>query len=405
LFNLMSYRLEMIQTRIRKPVTHPIVGYTQFNIPRLIRGGREYFETLYQLIREARHSIHFHVYIFDEDDTGRKVADLLKTAASRGIKVYMLVDGYASKDLSQAFIEDLQENGIFFRWFEPILRTSSFYFGRRMHHKVVVVDGILGLVGGINISDKYNDVGDDPAWLDYAILMKGEIALELKKSCVRLYTRSKVKATRLITSDNENTSVTNECHIRVRRNDWVQRKTQISSSYFEMLRNASSHVTIMSSYFIPGYLFRKQMAKASKRGVGISLILAGSSDIKLAKYAERYIYRFLLRNKIRIFEYQPSVLHAKLATYDQKWSTIGSFNVNNISAFASIELNVDILDAQFAESLENRLERIMKEDCKEITEEIYRTKFNLFSRFLQWCSYNIFKFLFYLFTFYFRQRE
>jgi cardiolipin synthase A/B len=172
-----------------------------------------------------------------------------------------------------------------------------------------------------------------------------------------------------------------------------------------MLRSATSQVTIMSSYFIPGYLFRKQLANASKRGVAITLILAGSSDVKVAKHAERYIYRFLLRNKIRIFEYQPSVLHAKLATYDRKWATIGSYNVNNISAFASIELNVDLMDEEFASNMETQLQRIMKEDCIEVTDEMYRTQFNIFSQFLQWCSYNFVKFLFYLFTFYFRQKD
>lgn len=395
----------MIQTRKKRISTHPIVGYTHFNRPALVRGGKEYFTTLYDLLEKAKLSIHFHVYIFDEDDTGKKVAQLLIDAAKRGVKVYVLIDGYASRSLSTEFTENMRLNGIFFRWFEPVLKARNFYFGRRMHHKVVVVDGIQALVGGVNISDKYNDIGDDPAWLDWAVLMEGEVAMELKKSCARLFTSSKVKALRLINSDNCRQTVMEKCLIRVRRNDWVQRKTQISSSYYEMLRSATKHVTIMSSYFIPGYLFRKQLARASKRGVGITLILAGSSDIKVAKHAERYIYRFLLRNKIRIFEYQPSVLHAKLATFDRKWATIGSYNVNNISAFASIELNVDLMDEDFASQMEDKLERIMQEDCIEVTEEMYRTQFNIFSQFLQWCSYNFVKFLFYLFTFYFRQKD
>jgi cardiolipin synthase len=395
----------MIQTRNKRISTHPIVGYTHFNRPALVRGGKDYFSSLYDLLENAKLSIHFHVYIFDEDDTGKKVAQLLIDAARRGVKVYVLIDGYASRSLSPEFTENMRQNGIFFRWFDPVFKTRNFYFGRRMHHKVVVVDGTHALVGGVNISDKYNDIGDDPAWLDWAVLMEGEVAMELKKSCARLFTSSKIKALRLINTDNCRQSVMEKCLIRVRRNDWVQRKTQISSSYFEMLRSATKQVTIMSSYFIPGYLFRKQLARASKRGVGITLILAGSSDVKVAKHAERYIYRFLLRNKIRIFEYQPSVLHAKLATYDRKWATVGSYNVNNISAFASIELNVDLMDEEFASNMEDQLQRIMLEDCIEVTDEMYRTQFNIFSQFLQWCSYNFVKFLFYLFTFYFRQKD
>ena len=379
-------------------------GYTQFNEAKLIRGGKDYFQCLLELIGNAQYSIHLQVYIFDEDTTGKMVADALMQAAMRNVKVYMLVDGYASKGLSKSFIQKLKESGVFFRHFEPVLKTSNFYFGRRMHHKVVVVDGYHCLVGGINISDKYNDVQDDPAWLDWAIYTKGDIALELQKVCVKLFTRSSMKRKRLISHEAEKANTCDECFIRLRRNDWVQRKTQISSSYFEMLRNAQDHIIIMSSYFLPGYGIRKQLAKASARNVKITLILAGSSDIKLAKYAERFIYRWLLKKNIRIFEYQPSVLHAKIATYDKKWVTIGSYNVNNISAFASIELNLDVMNKEFAEEVEYKFRSILN-DSVEITEEFYRTKFSFFSRFVQWLSYNIVKALFYLFTFYFRQRE
>lgn len=394
----------MIATEKRKSLFRLHAGYTQFNDAKLVKGGKEYFQCLLDLIEQARYSIHFQVYIFDEDETGIMVANALMNAAKRNVKVYLLVDGYASKDLSGKFIEDLRHSGVFFRHFDPVLKTSNFYFGRRMHHKVVVIDGYHSLVGGINISNKYNDIDDTPAWLDWAIYTKGDIAIELQKVCVKLFTRSSMKRKRLITHDSEKAGTCEECFIRVRRNDWVQRKTQISSSYFEMLRNAHDHIIIMSSYFLPGYGIRKQLAKAAARNVQITVILAGSSDIKIAKYAERFIYRWLLKKKIRIYEFQPSVLHAKIATYDKKWVTIGSYNVNNISAFASIELNLDVLNKDFAEEVEDKFRNIIS-DSIEITEEFYRTKFSLFSRFIQWLSYNIVKALFFLFTFYFRQRE
>lgn len=394
----------MFDTKAVKSLTRPIAGYTRFNEPKLIRGGREYFSCLKEIIDNAIYTIHFHVYIFDEDETARMVGDALKAAAQRGVKVFMLLDGYASKDLSAEFRDSLRSAGIFFRYFEPVLRTKTFYFGRRLHHKILLADAYHCLVGGINISNKYNDIADDPAWLDWALYANGDIAVELQKICTRLFTRSSVKAARLLSLPRIENFVRDQCFIRARRNDWVHRKTQVSSSYYEMLRNARERITIMSSYFLPGYNIRKQLAKAASRGVKITLILAGSSDIRLAKHAERFIYRWLLRHNIRIFEYQHSVLHGKMATYDCKWVTIGSYNVNNISAFASIELNLDVLDTEFAQHVDDRMKKVLTE-CVEITEDIYKTQFSLFGRFIQWISYNTVKFLFYIFTFYFKQRE
>jgi cardiolipin synthase len=152
-------------------------------------------------------------------------------------------------------------------------------------------------------------------------------------------------------------------------------------------------------------LVRKKMARAARRGVKIKLILAGVSDVKLAKHAERYIYRWIFRNNIEVYEYNQTVLHAKIATYDGKWSTIGSYNVNNISAFASIELNLDINEEAFAKSMQQHIEQVIREDCAQITEEDYNTRYNFLKRLYQHSCYQVVRVLFFLFTFYFKQRS
>jgi cardiolipin synthase len=135
------------------------------------------------------------------------------------------------------------------------------------------------------------------------------------------------------------------------------------------------------------------------------VVLAGLSDVPVAKYAERYIYDWLLRNKIRIYEYQGAVLHGKVAVCDKEWLTIGSYNVNNISAYASIELNLDVRSRLFAAKVEETLEEIIKDKCVEITEERFTKTTNSFKRFIRWSSYEVVKIGFYLFTFYFRQKN
>jgi cardiolipin synthase A/B len=380
-------------------------AFTHHNKVRLVRGGRDYFSTLKQMIRSATQSIHLQIYIYDADETGHMIADELILAAKRGVSVYVLPDGYASKDLPKEFIQKLQDAGIKFRFFEPLLKSEYFYLGRRLHHKIVVADGNFGLVGGINISNHYNDLEDDPSWLDFALYVEGEAAHELQKVCIGLWLKPTVRIKKKeLLHEIPFELPKEECQVRIRRNDWVKRKNQISSSYREMLQSAGSHVIIMSSYFLPGRVIRHNLARAAKRGIDITVVVTGVSDVILAKYAERYMYSWLLKRNIKIYEYTKNVLHAKLATCDNKFVTIGSYNVNDISAYASVELNLDVRNDEFATIVQQKLEAIIARDCEQVTAESFNTRYHFLNRFLQYCSYWIVRILYYLFTFYFKQK-
>jgi len=379
--------------------------YKDHNRVSLIRGGVQYFTALKEIIRQAARSIHLQTYIYDEDETGEEIALELINAASRGVLVYILLDGYASRKLSDSFIRRFKDAGIYFRFFEPVLRGNSFYFGRRLHHKIVVADAQFALVAGVNISNKYNDMPGEPAWLDWAIQVEGESATELYKICVGLWIKFPAEVNRIISAEKLPViDPTWNCPVRVRRNDWVTRKNEISRSYLEMFNKANNEIIIMSSYFLPGRVFRKKLASAEKRGVNIKLILAGASDIMVSKQAERYMYRWLFRKGIEIYEYPHNILHGKIAVYDEAFVTGGSYNVNNISAYASIELNLDIKDSHFAKHVSRTLKEIIHQDCIQITEDAYNISYNIFERFLQYISYEIVRLVFFLFTFYFRQR-
>jgi len=383
-------------------------AYSSQNKVRLVRGGRDYFDLLLHLINQASESIHLQTYIFDDDETGSRVADALKAAVKRNVHVYLLADGYASQVMSKKFIDDLNTSGIHFRFFEPFFKSKNYYFGRRMHHKVFVADAEFALVGGVNISDRYNDMPEQPAWLDFALFTEGEIAKELCVLCWKTWNGfpKKMGITPCEEKDlffdfnEEETSL-----VRMRRNDWVRRKSEISATYFEMFRHARSDITILCSYFLPGKIIRRLLRSASKRGVRIRVIIAGPSDVLVAKYAEKWMYDWLLRNNIELYEYQPTVLHAKVAVCDSEWLTIGSYNINNISAYASIELNLDVRNAGFAKQAEQRLQTIIQNDCLQITREGHIHSKNVFKQFIRWCSYEIIRLIFYLLTFYFRQNR
>lgn len=381
-------------------------AYTSTEKLRLVRGGSEYFHLLLSLINSAVESIHIQVYIFDDDQTGKNVAEALKEAVKRNVQVYLMADGYASQVMSGSFIKELKQGGIHFRFFQPIFKSKYFYFGRRMHHKLIVVDAKYALAGGVNIADRYNDLPGKPAWLDFALYAEGEIAKQLCVLCWKSWKGYPLNMG-LTTCEEKPAGTTtgnNGARIRMRRNDWVRGKNEISASYIEMLRKAQQEVIILCSYFLPGKIIRREMTAAIKRGVTIKVIAAGFSDVMLAKRAERWLYDWLLRKGIELYEYQNNILHGKLAVCDDKWMTVGSYNINDISAYASIELNLDVKDRAFVSGTRQMLENIIVEDCERITPEHHIKTKNIFKQFARWFSYGFIRLVFYLFTFYFRQK-
>jgi cardiolipin synthase A/B len=374
-------------------------GYTIHNKIQLVKGGSCYFNLLKELIQNAEHSIYIRIYIWSDDETGNTIADELIEAAKKNISVYLTVDGYASQSLSREFIKRIQNSGIHFRYFEPFWRSSHFYFGRRMHEKIVVIDETTALVGGVNFADRYNDINGIPAWLDYALLVKGEAAFKVFQYCYHQWENKY-----LISQFPPNENLINEnCSVRIRFNDWVKGKNEVWKTYFNLFNQAEESLTIMCSYFLPGRVLRKRLGLAAKRGVKVKLILAGPSDVMLVKYAERYLYRWMMRNKIEIYEYQPSVLHAKMMVVDNRWVTIGSFNVNNVSAYASMEMNFDVRNKPFASSVQKIMDTVIEKDCMQVTKKSPVFNVNPFKQFIQKTSYELIRVILNLSTFYFKQ--
>lgn len=374
----------------------------------LVRGGKEYFDLLIALIDGSKSLVYLQTYIFDDDATGQRVAAALKAAAQRNVAVRVYADGYASQVMSQAFIDELRSSGVQFRFFEPLLKSRHFYFGRRMHQKIFVVDQHQALVGGINITDRYNDIDGQPAWLDFALYTRGSVSKELSDFCEQswnyhgFHTSGHIRKTSIKGKDPGKEELP---LILIRRNDWVKGKKEITMTYQKMFRQAQSEILIMCSYFLPGNAIRRLLSLAARRGVKITVITAGRSDVKMAKSAERWLYDWLLRNNIRLYEYQPTILHAKIAVCDRNWFTIGSYNINNISAYASLELNLEVRDKLISEGVARIIDEIAFQDCVQITMEDHRRTRNAFTQFSRWFSYQFIRVVFNMLTFYYKQRR
>lgn len=365
---------------------------------KLLHSGREYYAALEAMIDAARYEIHLQTYIFQDDETGRAIADALIRAAQRGVKVYLLLDGYGSGDLPKAFVKELRDAGIELRWFGKLFTAISPYISRRLHRKLFLVDGKDAIIGGINISNHYNEVNGTLPWLDYAVQLMDFPTNYLYRLCQerwlktgnkRRFRKSFVPHPPPHHNAGEVKSV-----VKVNENDYIHRKNQAALSYTNTIRHAHKTLFIVGGYFLPGGRARRLLRRAARRGVDIKIILAEQSDIALNRNAVQYLYQWLIRSNIKIYEYRPANVHGKVMVADQKVVNIGSYDLNNLSTYSNIELNLEIHNAAFAAQFHRELEELIKKDCQPVTADTLYKRSNPWKRFKHWFSYQFLKTLF-----------
>lgn len=350
----------------------------------LVHSGEDYFLRAQNIILNAQSVIHIQMYIFENDASGIEIINALKKAAIRNVKIYMLLDGYGSYSFPMLIMAELKQLGINIRFFSPFFSGNNFYIGRRLHHKIITADGTIALIGGINISDKYRGTSTENPWLDYAIQIEsGETVMQLEQLCQNIY--FKYKRTRRINLPPVS-YLDRKTTFTVLQNDWLKRNNEITIAYVKAIQKAQKEVIIVGCYFLPGRRFTKVLKKTAKRGVKIKLILSGVSDIPLMQRATYHLYTSLLQNNIELYEWNKSVLHGKVALVDNDWATIGSFNLNHLSSYGSIETNVAIESAKFAKTLASDLNEVISK-CERITIETIKRKSNLFATIANWLSY------------------
>jgi len=233
---------------------------------------------------------------------------------------------------------------------------------RRMHRKIVVIDGRVAFVGGINFSaDHLEDFGPE-AKQDYSMRIEGPLAARIRTFAIaQLDAAGRRGRTRLAppehAGDADAMLVTRDNH---RHRDDIERQ------YRAAIRSARHEITIANAYFFPGYRLLKAMRRAARRGVRVRLILQGQPDLAIAAYAAATLHAYLMRAGISIHEYCKRPLHGKVAVIDEEWATVGSSNLDPLSLALNLEANVIVRDRTFAQQLRVALERLIDADCREL---------------------------------------
>ncbi|MBC8008564.1 MAG: phosphatidylserine/phosphatidylglycerophosphate/cardiolipin synthase family protein [Burkholderiales bacterium] len=327
------------------PARHPHHPIAADAVSWLANGAVAYRRML-ALIDAAHTSIRCETYIWSDDAVGTRFREALTRAASRGVRVRVLVDGAGSSALPAGYWQTLQAAGGTAHVFNPL---TFRHFSLRNHRKLLLVDDAVAITGGFNIATDYDGDGIADGWRDFGLELSDPAALRQLASSFDSFFGDHLIRHWLLR------------HLRtqpLRRPLFYQQPgpvlfsgprlvhNQFSRRLLATLRQAK-HVRIISAYFVPGLRLRWALRDVARRGGTVELLLAGKTDVPLAQHAARSLYGSLLRAGVRIWEYQPQILHAKLALIDDS-VFVGSANLDARSLAINYELTVHIHDSRLA---------------------------------------------------------
>jgi len=334
------------------------------NRVRLLENGEAYFPAVFEAIRAARREVIIETFIVFEDKVGLALQAELVAAARRGVEVDVLVDGFGSCDLTPAFCRPLAEAGVRLRSFDPASRILGVRLNvlRRMHRKIVVVDGRTAFVGGINFSaDHLGDYGPE-AKQDWAVELQGPIVDDIHRYVVGAIRPRRADLEAAAAASTSSPAGPAEALLLVRDNH--RHRADIERHYRAAIRSARKQVLIANAYFFPGYRLLRELRRAAQRGVEVHLILQGEPDMPIVKKAAELLYDHLQRDGVQVHEYCKRPLHGKVAVIDDEWSTVGSSNLDPLSLSLNLEANVVIRDRAFADCLRGRLRHLIDHECQ-----------------------------------------
>ncbi len=364
----------------------------------LLNSGSEYFPALIAAIDAARHEVHLETYIFADDATGRRVAAALARAAQRGVAVRVLVDGFGAREFAAGLGASLTADRAEVMTYRPEIGQFRFrrHRLRRLHRKLVVVDGRLAFVGGINVLDDFDDGKALSPRFDYAVSIEGPLVARIHADVrhvwrlvrwARLGRRPPPPAPLPAAPAVSGTTL---AALVVRDN--LRHRRDIENAYLSAIAQARREILIANAYFFPGRRLRKALLAATKRGVVVTLLLQGRVEYLLQHYATRSLYDRMLSAGVRVFEYDKAFLHAKVAVIDKHWATVGSSNIDPFSLLLSREANLVVRDAGFAKTLHASLDAAIAGASHEIRSADHRRR-SWLARIASAAAYNLVRLL------------
>lgn len=337
--------------------------------------GGDAFDAFERAIRQAEEHVHFEFYIWERDETGRRFRDLLCEKARQGVEVRALYDAIGGMRVRGGFLKPLVEAGGQVASFLPVtLLERRLRVNFRNHRKILVTDGHTGFIGGINIADEYLD------WMDAAFEFHGPVVYQIQEVFAEdwFFATGEDLAASAYFPPLERVREPDEdadALARVIASGPDQRRRSVQHAFFLGVTLARQRVWLITPYFVPGAEVLMALETAALRGVDVRLILpaAHTVDVPMVYRAGRSFYDRLLEAGVSIFEYQPRILHAKILIVDQRWSFVGSANVDLRSFRLNFETNCLVSDEATNDRLATLFEQSLA-DCEPIEAARFRER-------------------------------
>ena len=335
----------------------------------LLRDGPATYRAMYQALDSAKDHINLEVYILEDDDVGRQVADLLIRCQRRGVQVNLIYDSVGSLQTPPEFFARLTDAGVKVVEFNPVNPAKArkdWVVDHRDHRKLLIVDGRTAFTGGINFSSVYSggslshpmrtprrdDKGEEKLrWRDTHVKIEGPVVTQFQQLFLQTWERQKgdpLPPKRYLP------------HVDAKGNQVVRAIGSTPDSTVSVMRitllsaiaRAERSVHLTNAYFGPDEEFLEQVKGAARRGVDVKILLPGRTDFWAPLYAGRSHYSDLLAAGVKVYEQQDAMQHSKTAVIDGVWSTVGSMNLDQRSFLNNDEINAVVLGEDFANQME-----------------------------------------------------
>jgi cardiolipin synthase A/B len=340
---------------------------TKGNKVTLLADGQATYAAMFKALRNAKDHINLESYIIEDDETGHKFSDLLLQKQAGGVQVNLIYDCVGSMNTPASFFQRLRDGGIQVVGFNPVnplKAREEWGLTHRDHRKILIADGKIAIIGGINISEVYSSSPlkrkqNEKApirWRDTDIQIEGPAVAEFQKLFQDTWLKQKGPK---LSERNYFPALKEAGNVLVRVVGSTPGETNRIPFivYVSAIIFAEHSIHVTNSYFIPDDQIIEAFTDAAERGVDVRIILPGITDSPLVLHAQRYFYSRLLKSGVKLYEHSTSLLHAKTAVVDKVWSTVGSTNMDYLSLLSNDEVNAVILSQEFAVEMEKMFVR------------------------------------------------
>ena len=345
------------------------------NSVRLLKNGEEAFGEMIGAVKAAREYVLLEFYAFSDDAAGRLFFGLLKEKIRQGVRVYLIRDGVGSILTDRDFFSGLAAEGARVAEFRPWVHWKPYWnWIKRDHRKILCVDGAAAFVGGFNITeaDLPRSLGGR-GWKDAQVRVEGPAVAEVEKLFWESWSAS-LPAAPLPdepvgsggASGHTQTGSRGDVPVSIVSASGIRNFRSIRRSYKYAIDMAGEYIYITNAYFLPDRLIYRRLIRAVRRGVDVRIIVPLKTDHPYVRWASWAMYTHMLKNGIRLYEWQGEILHSKTAVIDGLWSSVGSHNLDHRSLHYNLELNVNVFDRKFGSEMRGLFMEDLK-GSKELT--------------------------------------